>query len=301
MDNHQRDKLDQLRRQLAQQAKRSAARERRSAQHAGEGQSWEYAVEPDSPADEPAAAGALPLGSLKTRTGVCWSAGATLAELSGPMARTGRELLAVLGGARQRWDELAAPAQLCKLADAHPQEALLLDAQVLEGPDGSWISLAGMLGPRDAQVRVDQFLAEGPAQERAVLEAIAGKLEQASVVVTFDGTRTFWPVLEQRLARHGLELWAQPVHLDLLKPARRLWKSSLPNSRRPTIERLIFSRSRKADQAEATAIYQRFAGDGNLADFAPLLERNLSDLVSLSRALVALLTGCTDLHGPADL
>ena len=237
------------------------------------------------------------LGEYSGPRGVCAHVRQSLREALPEQAGLARQFKAILRGARQRWDELAAPVQLCHLADADVHEVLLLDVLTLGAKDSRWVWMAGLMQWQDRDLWLDHFVARPQSEAPAVLEALSGRLERSSVVVSFGGAKGFWPLLQERMERCGVAPWSLPVHMDLLGPARQLWKGALPNGRRETLEQRLWGRSRRADGWRILAAAAAMtAGDDRPA--RGIVRQGQLDLAALGRLLCAVLTGCEDLSEP---
>ncbi|HEY44339.1 MAG TPA: hypothetical protein G4O11_10190, partial [Anaerolineae bacterium] len=85
-----------------------------------------------------------------------------------------------------------------------------------------------------------QYFLRDPNEERGMLFALQENLESAEGFVSFNGRAFDLPLLEMRymlgLRRHwSLNTWPQ---LDLLHPARRLWRLRLPDCTLGTLEKM---------------------------------------------------------------
>jgi hypothetical protein len=71
---------------------------------------------------------------------------------------------------------------------------------------------------------VRQFFLAGPSGERAMLTELARVLDNASLVVTYNGRTFDVPFMETRWAFHRTQAPTDDLpHFDMLPPARRLW------------------------------------------------------------------------------
>jgi hypothetical protein len=160
----------------------------------------------------------------------------------------------------------------------------------LSGGAGTLAFLAGCGWFDDDGFRVRQFFLTGPGGERAMLQALAGVLADASLLVTFNGRTFDLPFMAMRWAFHRE---ASPtddvVHVDMLPAARRLWR------RRETagddrgcsltaLERAVLDVHRIGDVPgfEIPARYFHFLRTGDGSAVEPVLEHNRLDLVSLA-------------------
>ncbi|MCA9153102.1 MAG: ribonuclease H-like domain-containing protein, partial [Planctomycetales bacterium] len=88
---------------------------------------------------------------------------------------------------------------------------------------------------------VRQFFMRNPAEEGALMMALAELLDRYEMSVTFNGRTFDLPLLRTRLRQNqhmypelrgsGRLLDAERAHLDLLHPARRIWKRRLQSCR----------------------------------------------------------------------
>ena len=94
-------------------------------------------------------------------------------------------------------------------------------------------------------------------EERAMLLGLLESLADAQVLVTFNGKAFDIPLLQSRfvLARQRWPL-AGAVHLDLLHPARRIWKLRLGSCSLANLERQILGIEREDEFRDIS--YRRF-------------------------------------------
>ena len=155
---------------------------------------------------------------------------------------------------------------------------------------------------------VRQYVLHEPASERALLTAIARLLADFSVLVTFNGKRFDVPLLSGRFNLHRLADPFPSLHLDLLHPARRIWRRRLRQSNLATLEARVLGIAREGDilGEEVPRRYFAFLRDGDVAGLKPVLDHNRQDIISM-----ACLAGVIDHYlrvdhqarptGPSDL
>ena len=228
------------------------------------------------------------------RSGDCWLVRRTLAEVSTDLADVSHRYAAVLRGARQRFDEIEASAELCHIANARPEDLLFLDLETC-GLGGTPIFLVGLMSFRDEQLVFEQLLARDYSQEAAILLALAERMAGMSVLVTFNGKAFDMTQVAERSAFHGIVPPDGPAvpHLDLLHEARRRWRKDLPNCRLQTLERVLCGRHRTGD-IPGWAIpeaYHKFVADQDARALRDILHHNMLDLLTMSELLCALLAG----------
>ena len=113
------------------------------------------------------------------------------------------------------------------------RNAVFLDTETtgLGMGTGTYVFLVGAGYLDGDSFRVRQFFLGGPQEEGAYLDALDRFLRSFSVIVTFNGKAFDWPLLEGRFARYRREMpLRDPPHVDLLHPARRLWKRRLDSA-----------------------------------------------------------------------
>lgn len=167
----------------------------------------------------------------------------------------------------------------------------------LSGGAGTLAFLAGC-GWFDAtgDFIVRQFFLTSPAGEAAMLDALAGIFDEASLVVTYNGRTFDVPFMEMRWAFHRRTPPTEALpHFDMLPPARRLWSG--PRDRPvaesegcslSALERRVLGFHRHDDVPgfEIPARYFEFLRTGEMSVVEGVLEHNRHDLVSLA-ALMA--------------
>lgn len=200
-----------------------------------------------------------------------------------------RHGLASLGAALQ-----ASPAALARLCGPHaPRDGdlslsrvVFLDTETtgLSRGAGTYAFLigAGRFVGRTFQVR--QLFMRDPSEERAQLDAFAQWVADCDAVVTFNGRSFDVPVLVGRHAMHGLATeMADLPHLDLLPPARRLWRRRLESCSLQSLERSVLGLERQDDIPgwlipERYATYQR---TGDARGLVGVFHHNVLDILSL--------------------
>ena len=116
------------------------------------------------------------------------------------------------------------------MADAPGGPLLFLDLETtgLAGGAGTYAFLVGCGWFDGGVFRVRQFVLTSFAAEQALLEDAAALMRGAGVLVTYNGKTFDAPLIDTRFLFHRL---AAPcgdlTHLDLLHPARRLWRPSV--------------------------------------------------------------------------
>jgi len=147
---------------------------------------------------------------------------------------------------------------------------------------GRWVAGSGF--------RVVQFFLEDLDREAALLEVLARELDGVRCLVTYNGRTYDVPLLENRhiLNRRPWPL-AGVTHLDLLHPARTLWRHENPDCRLATLEESVLGHRRHGDipGSEIPALYNHFLRRGATPRLADVFRHNRDDLLSLAGLLWA--------------
>jgi uncharacterized protein YprB with RNaseH-like and TPR domain len=185
------------------------------------------------------------------------------------------------------------------------RQALFLDTETtgLGGGSGTTAFLVGMARfDADGLLVIEQLLLRSPADEAAMVDAVAENLAAAAMVVTYNGKAFDLPLLASRaVMTRRPPLPARP-HLDLVHVARRLHKTRLGSCRLVTLESEVlgFERGPDIEGGEIPARYAHFLRTGDESALLAVVEHNAWDLASLA-ALIGLYGEPYDLLHPGDL
>jgi len=170
---------------------------------------------------------------------------------------------------------------------AHPDDegALFLDIETtgLAGGAGTTPFLIGLARLDRETVTVEQYFLRRLGGEPAMLEALRGRLLAAETLVTFNGRRFDWPILEARYVIARVPLRPPPDHADLIGPARRLWHRPLGTHRLTAIERaaLGIARVDDVDSSLIPALYLAYLRTGDAAGLDAVFAHNAQDVLCL--------------------
>jgi uncharacterized protein YprB with RNaseH-like and TPR domain len=174
--------------------------------------------------------------------------------------------------------------------------AAYLDTETtgLSGGTGTYAFLIGIGKFEGGSFVVRQFFMRNPSEEAAQLAAAAEWMEGTSGIVSFNGRAFDVPLLRMRFAFHRRP-WNGPAlpHLDLLAPARRLWRRRLPSCSLTALERHILRHHRYEDVPGwmIPERYFRFQRDGDARGLVGIFRHNALDvltMVSLASRLAAI-------------
>jgi uncharacterized protein len=132
---------------------------------------------------------------------------------------------------------------------------------------------------------VRQFFMRDFAEERAMLMAVAEALAPFRHVVTFNGKSFDLPLLETRYILARLRRPGPPeAHLDLLHPARRLWRERLGSCSLAALEEAILGHRRQNDIPSwaIPGVYGAFLRHGEVGPLGRVFSHNRHDLLSLA-------------------
>ena len=175
-----------------------------------------------------------------------------------------------------------------------PTDMIFLDTETtgLAGGTGTNAFLIGV-GYFDAGVfTLRQYFMRSPAEERSMLEELRQLFSMFPVLVTFNGKSFDWPLLDTRFLMHGYRLNFDFTHLDLLHPARRIWKHRLASCSLTSLEQEIYGIERNGDVPGylIPQLYFDYLRDGDARRLRPVFAHNRADIITLACLLETLLS-----------
>ncbi len=195
-----------------------------------------------------------------------------------------KEDMSVLGGVLKNQD-LILPENL--------QNFIFMDTETtgLAGGAGTFAFLIGIGYFEEDEFVLQQYMMEDYHQELAMLDALYRKMQNFSHLVTFNGKSYDWPLLEGRLVYNRMKEDFCPIHVDLLHPARRYYKSRLESCNLGSLEREIldFIRANDISGSEVPALFFRFLDDKDGRILLPVFQHNHWDILSLVTLLTHLI------------
>jgi hypothetical protein len=179
-------------------------------------------------------------------------------------------------------------AQQSGLSSIAPEQLVYIDTETtgLAGGAGTLVFLIGIGRFVEDGFRLRQYFLRDPAEEAAMLTALQEDLEAAGGFVTFNGQRFDMPLLEMRYVaglRRRWRLTSLP-QLDLLFPARRLWRHRLPDCSLGTLEAELLGVRRNEQDisgAEIPGIYLDYLRTGRTEGIRRIVYHNAQDVLSL--------------------
>jgi uncharacterized protein YprB with RNaseH-like and TPR domain len=185
------------------------------------------------------------------------------------------------------------------IAGCDPARALYLDTETtgLAGGTGTVAFLVGLAqweAPADpalgqGSLVVEQVLVRNLGEEAPMLEHVAARMRDASMLVTFNGKTFDLPLLRTRFVMARIPVPSALPHLDLLHVARRLHKPRGVECKLVNIERVIlgFERHDDVPSGDVSACYLHFLRTGDARALLGVIEHNAWDVVAMA-ALVGL-------------
>ncbi|MGE5592053.1 MAG: ribonuclease H-like domain-containing protein [Bacillota bacterium] len=178
----------------------------------------------------------------------------------------------------------------------------------LAGGAGTYIFLAGVGRIEEGRFHLTQFFLRDYSEEDAWLWAVEEHLNRFSHLVTFNGKSFDWPLLVTRFTlQRRRPPQAGQDHLDLLHPARRIWRERLQQCNLTALEQGVLDFQRQGDVPGALIppLYFQYLRSADVSPLVPVLEHNRLDILAMA-ALVGRLGSiladplAADLHS-ADL
>ena len=165
-----------------------------------------------------------------------------------------------------------------------------LETTGLAGGAGTYAFVVGLAWFDGAAFRTRQFFLSSYAAERALLKAVAEDAAVASALVTYNGKSFDVPLMETRFVMHRMATpFPALVHVDMLHPARRLWRSDDEEGvsggcRLTMLEEALCGHRREGDvpSFEIPSRYFHYVRTGDAGPLAAVLEHNRLDLLALA-------------------
>ena len=167
------------------------------------------------------------------------------------------------------------------------EDWLFLDTETsgLAGGAGTHVFLTGVGQLRGDSFGIDLYFLHDLAAESELLAAVADRLRDAPVVVTFNGKLFDLPLLETRYRMNRMDPpLTRTVHLDLLFPARLLWRLRFGSARLIALEEGVLGFRREGDVPgeEIPGRYFDYLRTSCAELLLPVLQHNAWDIASLA-------------------
>lgn len=190
-----------------------------------------------------------------------------------------------LGHTAQLLAEVAGDSSLAA-APLHQLAFLDTETTGLAGGAGTFAFLVGVGAFDGDAFRLRQYFLRTPDEEKAMLAALLDELGASSGLVTFNGKTFDLPLLDSRcvLAMRRRDTLTRRPHLDLLHPARRLWRRQFDSCALSSLERHVLSVSRTQDDVPGMLIpgmYVNYLRTGDASDMRRVIYHNAMDILSM--------------------
>ena len=173
-----------------------------------------------------------------------------------------------------------------------PEKWLFLDTETtgLAGGTGTYAFLIGLAWWDAGGLQVEQFFMRDFAEEHSLLHELSHRIAERPVLVTFNGKSFDWPLLENRFTMtRSIAAPRLAAHLDLLHPARALWKLRLGSVRLVELERRVLDaprldwhRENDVESALIPQFYFDYLRGGPAEPLAGVVRHNQMDLRGLA-------------------
>ncbi len=196
-------------------------------------------------------------------------------------------------------------------APARWQDVLWLDTETtgLAGGTGTYVFLLGIAYFSEGELVLRQHLLHDIGQELPFVAAVQNEVERFHACASYNGKSFDLPLLRTRwVMTLRSEITVDESHLDLLHPARRLWRDRFGSTGLKQLEESLFDEGRINDIPGALIpdAYFHYLRKRDPKIIAPVLEHNARDIVSLVRiadrvalAVLAARSGRAPDHAPA--
>jgi len=200
-------------------------------------------------------------------------------------------------------------ARRARAAVSDPEKWLFLDTETtgLAGGTGTYAFLVGLAWWDAGGLQVEQLFLRDFSEEHSLLHELSARLAERPVLVTFNGKSFDWPLLENRFTMtRAIRVPTLAAHLDLLHPARALWKLRLGSVRLVELERHVLDAARlgwhREDDVSSALIpqyYFDYLRGGSAVPLTGVVKHNQMDLRGLA-ALFGKINSLLDERGASD-
>lgn len=164
------------------------------------------------------------------------------------------------------------------------EELLFLDTETtgLAGGAGTVAFMIGMAYFAGDEVVLEQYIMRDYDEEPDQLEVVKKRIEERSNLVTFNGKCYDFPLLKDRFIMNRLEPPVLDNHIDLLHPARSLWRH-LPSCSLKALEWQVinFDRGPDIDGSQVPEQYFQYLKEKDFSLLRPIIEHNKDDIISM--------------------
>ena len=193
-----------------------------------------------------------------------------------------------------------------------PEQWLFLDTETtgLAGGTGTYAFMVGIAWWDAGGLQIEQFFLRDLDEEHSLLLELFERMKQRPVLVTFNGKSFDWPLLETRYRMtRAVPAFSPKLHLDLLHPARQIWRLRLGSVRLKDLERhvlgidgrsLDWSRDDDIDSSLIPQMYFNYLRGGPAEPLVGIFRHNQMDLRGLAALAGKILSLLDSGHGIAN-
>ena len=175
-----------------------------------------------------------------------------------------------------------------------PEQWLFLDTETtgLAGGTGTYAFMVGIAWWDAGGLQVEQFFMRDLDEEHSLLLELSERMQKRPVLVTFNGKSFDWPLLETRYRMtRSVPAFSPKLHLDLLHPARQLWRLRLGSVRLRDLERHVLGGDRRSldwsrhddiDSSLIPQMYFDYLRGGSAEPLVGIFRHNQMDLRGLA-------------------
>ncbi len=172
-----------------------------------------------------------------------------------------------------------------------PKDWLFLDTETtgLAGGTGTYAFLVGLGWWEDDCFATEQLFMQDHSEEASLLLGLSQRLAEKGALVTFNGKSFDWPLLETRYRiTRAAPVPVAAAHLDLLHPARTIWRYRLRSVALAELERSVLGIERKGDIPSSLipSLYFHFLRGGPAEPLIPVFHHNRFDLQGLAALML---------------
>ncbi|MGM0414647.1 MAG: ribonuclease H-like domain-containing protein [Bacillota bacterium] len=164
------------------------------------------------------------------------------------------------------------------------EELLFLDTETtgLAGGAGTVAFMIGLAYFAGDEVVLEQYIMRDYDEEPDQLEAVKGRIAERNNLVTFNGKCYDFPLLKDRFIMNRIDPPELDNHIDLLHPARSLWRH-LPSCSLKALEWQVidFERGPDIDGSQVPEQYFRYLKEKDFSLLRPIIEHNKDDIISM--------------------
>ena len=173
------------------------------------------------------------------------------------------------------------------------RRAVFIDTETtgLSGGAGTVAFLIGTGYVENERFVVKQYLMPDYSAEAEMLEALKRDMARFETAIHFNGRRFDMPLIAERCVMKRIEDFTRDLwQLDLLYPARSVWKLRIGSCRLTHIESAILGMPERDDipGSEIPAKYFESVRTGNIDLLRDVVDHNRQDIVTLTTLLVTL-------------